>query len=96
LPFFQAMPAGAGAAGGSARRGASGICLCGPFFIALVTGIFYIGMTYLGQAGLETVAEGASRMLLTGRAQTVRVTNASGGTDVGMSAADFKTPSATA
>jgi Flp pilus assembly protein TadG len=68
----------------------------GPFFIALVTGIFYIGMTYLGQAGLETVAEGASRMLLTGRAQTVRVTNASGGTDVGMSAADFKTPSATA
>lgn len=62
----------------------------GPFFIALVTGIFYIGMTYLGQAGLETVAEGASRMLLTGRAQTVTVTNAGGGTDVGMTAADFK------
>ena len=61
-----------------------------PPFIALLTGIFYIALTYLGQAGLETAVESAGRTMMTGQAQTTTVTNSSGGTDVGMSAVDFK------
>lgn len=61
-----------------------------PPFIALLTGIFYIALTYLGQAGLETAVESAGRLMMTGQAQTATVTNSSGGTDVGMTAADFK------
>lgn len=63
----------------------------GPPFIALLTGILYIALANVGQSGLETAAESAARLVMTGQAQSGSVTNAANGTDIGMTAADFKT-----
>ena len=57
----------------------------GPPFIVLITGIMYIALAYMAQDGLETTAEEAGRLMLTGEAQT-----ATDGSDVGLSEADFK------
>ena len=62
----------------------------GPPFIALLTGILYIALADVGQSGLETAAESAGRLVMTGQAQSGSVTNAANHTDVGMTAADFK------
>ena len=60
----------------------------GPMFIALLMGILSIGLTYLTQGGLETAAETAARLVMTGQAQTIKVT---GNSTAGMTAANFKT-----
>jgi Flp pilus assembly protein TadG len=60
--------------------------IVGPAFIALLLAILYTMMIYLSQQMLETAAQSAGRLLLTGSAQTTRLTNG----HVGMSAADFK------
>lgn len=65
--------------------------MVGPPFLALLTGILYIALANVGQSGLETAAETAARLVMTGQAQSGSVTNAANGTDVGMTAADFKT-----
>ena len=57
-----------------------------PVFIAFLLGTLYIMLIYVAQQMLETAAEGAGRLLLTGTAQTS--TLASG--HVGMTAEDFK------
>lgn len=62
----------------------------GPLFIALLTGILYIALVNIAQSGLETAVESAGRLVLTGEAQSGSVQNASNGTDVGMTAIDFK------
>lgn len=59
--------------------------IVGPAFIALLTGIFYVAMAFLTQQGLETAAQGAGRMFLTGLAQTATI-----GSAKGMSATTFK------
>lgn len=64
--------------------------LVGPPFLALLTGILYIALADVGQSGLETAAESAARLVMTGQAQSGSVTNAANTTDVGMTAADFK------
>ena len=56
-----------------------------PVFIAFLLGTLYIMLIYVAQQMLETAAEGAGRLLLTGTAQTS--TLASG--HVGMTAEDF-------
>jgi len=60
--------------------------IVGPAFIALLLAILYTMMIYLSQQMLETAAQSAGRLLLTGSAQTTRLTNG----HVGMSASDFK------
>jgi Flp pilus assembly protein TadG len=60
--------------------------IVGPVFIAFLLALMYTMLIYLAQQMLETAAEGAGRLLLTGVAQT---TQASNGT-VGLSASDFK------
>lgn len=60
--------------------------IVGPAFIALLLAIAYTMLIYLAQQMLETAAEGAGRLLLTGFVQT---TQAPDGT-VGLSASDFK------
>ncbi len=62
----------------------------GPLFMALLTGILYIALADIGQAGLETAAETAGRLVMTGEAQSGSVTNTANGIDVGMTALDFK------
>jgi Flp pilus assembly protein TadG len=64
--------------------------LAGPLFLALLTGILYIALADVGQSGLETATESAARLVMTGLAQSGSVRNAANGTDVGMTAADFK------
>lgn len=59
--------------------------LVGPAFIALLTGVFYVAMAFLTQQGLETAAQGAGRMFMTGLAQTATI-----GGNKGMSAATFR------
>jgi len=59
--------------------------MVGPAFIALLTSIFYVAMAFLTQQGLETAAQGAGRMFMTGLAQTATIGGAKG-----MSAATFK------
>lgn len=61
--------------------------IVGPAFIALLLAILYTMMIYLAQQMLETTAEGAGRLMLTGFAQTTRAPNGT----VGLSASDFKT-----
>ena len=60
--------------------------IVGPAFIALLLAILYTMCIYLAQQMLETAAQSAGRLLLTGVAQTSRMANG----NVGMSAADFK------
>jgi Flp pilus assembly protein TadG len=60
--------------------------IVGPAFIALLLAIMYTMLIYLAQQMLETTAEGAGRLMLTGFAQTTRAPNGT----VGLSASDFK------
>ena len=92
-----AVPVGSGA-----RRAFAALCrdtsgaaaveyaMVGLPFLSLLTGVLYLMLNYIAQQGLETTAESAARMLLTGMAQSSTVTNGST-TDLGMTAADFKT-----
>ena len=58
----------------------------GPPFIVLITGVLYIALAYLAQDGLESATESASRLMLTGVAQT-----ATYGGHTGLSSSDFQT-----
>jgi Flp pilus assembly protein TadG len=60
--------------------------IVGPAFIALLLAILYTMFVFLTQQMLETAAQSAGRMLLTGAAQTTTMANG----NVGMSASDFK------
>lgn len=60
--------------------------IVGPAFIALLLAILYTMSIYLAQQMLETAAQSAGRLLLTGTAQTSKMSNG----NVGMTAADFK------
>lgn len=60
--------------------------IVGPAFIALVLAILYTMLIFLAQQMLETAAQGAGRLFLTGAAQTVTLANG----NVGMTANDFK------
>ncbi len=70
------------------RDGAVAIefAIVAPAFIALLLAILYTALIFLAQQMLETAAQGAGRLLLTGSAQSMKVSNG----DVGMTAADFK------
>ncbi len=57
-----------------------------PGLIALILAILYTALCFLAQQMLESAAEGASRMVLTGAAQTIKL----GSGRIGMNAADFK------
>jgi Flp pilus assembly protein TadG len=57
-----------------------------PAFIAFLLGTLYMMMIYAAQQMLETTAEDAGRLLLTGTAQTSTLGNG----HVGMTATDFK------
>lgn len=60
--------------------------IVGPAFLACLLAILYTMSIYLAQQMLETTAEGAGRLMLTGFAQTTRAPNGT----VGLSASDFK------
>jgi Flp pilus assembly protein TadG len=60
--------------------------IVGPAFIALLLAILYTMLIYLAQQMLETAAQSAGRLLLTGSAQTTQLANG----HVGMTASDFK------
>jgi len=60
--------------------------IVGPAFIALLLAILYTMFIFLAQQMLETAAQSAGRMLLTGTAQTTTMANG----NVGMTASDFK------
>jgi Flp pilus assembly protein TadG len=60
--------------------------IVGPAFIALLLAILYTMFIFLAQQMLETAAQSAGRMLLTGSAQTTTLANG----HVGMTASDFK------
>jgi len=60
--------------------------IVGPAFIALILAILNTMLIYFAQEGLETAAESAARLILTGAAQTTTLSNG----HVGMTAADFK------
>lgn len=70
------------------RKGVVAIefAIVGPAFIALLLGILYTMSIYLAQQMLETAAQSAGRLLLTGAVQTSKMANG----NVGMSASDFK------
>ena len=63
--------------------------LLAPMFLALMLAITNTLMVYLAQEGLETAAENAARLMLTGQAQTFQSYNGSTVT-TGMTAAQFK------
>jgi Flp pilus assembly protein TadG len=60
--------------------------IIGPAFIALLLAILYTMFVFLAQQMLETAAQSAGRLLLTGSAQTTTMANG----NVGMTASDFK------
>lgn len=60
--------------------------LIAPAFVALLLAILYTAMIFLAQQMLQTTAQSAARLLLTGGAQTMKMSNG----DVGMTAGDFK------
>ena len=60
--------------------------LVAPPFLALLIAILNTAMIYVAQEGLETAAESAARIMMTGQAQTMTLANG----HVGMTAADFK------
>jgi len=60
--------------------------IVGPALIALLLAIMYTMLIYLAQQMLETTADTAGRLFLTGAAQTMTLSNG----HVGMQAADFK------
>ena len=59
-------------------------------FMALLTGILYIALANVAQGGLETAAESAARLIVTGQAQSGTVTDSSNNTHTGLTQADFK------
>ncbi|MDB5701475.1 MAG: pilus assembly protein [Sphingomonadales bacterium] len=60
--------------------------LIGPAFLALLLAVLYTMFIFLAQQMLETAAQSAARILLTGAAQTTTLANG----NVGMNANDFK------
>lgn len=70
------------------RGGAAAIefAIVAPALFALLLAILYTALIFLAQQMLETASQSASRLLLTGAAQTMKMSNG----DNGMSAADFK------
>lgn len=70
------------------RKGMAALefAIVGPAFLALLLAILYTMLIFLAQQMLETAAQSAGRLLLTGSAQTMRLANG----NVGMSANDFK------
>jgi Flp pilus assembly protein TadG len=60
--------------------------IVGPAFLALLLAILYTMLIYLAQQMLETAAQSAGRLMLTGTAQTTQLANG----HVGMTATDFK------
>jgi len=70
------------------RDGAAAIefAIVAPAFVALLLAILYTALIYLAQQMLETAAQGAGRLMLTGTSQTIKLANGT----VGMSASDFK------
>lgn len=70
------------------REGAAAIefAIVAPAFFALLLAILYTMSIYLAQQMLETAAQDAGRLILTGSAQTMQLANG----HVGMSASDFK------
>lgn len=69
--------------------GASAVefAIVGPAFIALLLAILYMALIFLAQQMLQTTAQSAGRLLLTGSAQTLQL---SGAKYVGLSSTDFK------
>ena len=69
------------------RDGVAGLefAIVGPAFLALLLAILYTVMIYLAQQMLQTSAESAGRLLLTGSAQTMSTNG-----HTGMTSADFK------
>lgn len=60
--------------------------IVGPAFIALVLAVLYTALIFLAHQMLETAALASARLLTTGSAQTIKLTNG----HVGMSASDMK------
>lgn len=60
--------------------------IIGPALLALILAILYTMLIYLAQQMLETAAQSAGRLLLTGSAQTTQLANG----NIGMTADDFK------
>lgn len=59
--------------------------LVGPMTIALIVAILHTALVFLAQQGLQSAAESASRLIMTGQAQKY-----AGSNYTGMTAADFK------
>lgn len=70
------------------RKGVSALefAIVGPAFLALLLAILYTMLIYLAQQMLETAAQSAGRLMLTGIAQNTQLTNG----HTGMTASDFK------
>ncbi|KUR75613.1 TadE/TadG family type IV pilus assembly protein [Novosphingobium sp. FSW06-99] len=60
-----------------------------PALVALIVAILQTALAFLAQEGLETAAESAARLLLTGQAQTFQTSTSASGTS-GMSGAQFQ------
>jgi Flp pilus assembly protein TadG len=70
------------------RKGVTALefAIVAPVFLALLLAILYTMLIYLAQQMLETAAQSAGRLMLTGAVQTTQLTNG----HVGMTASDFK------
>jgi len=70
------------------REGVSALefAIVAPVFLGLLLAILYTMLIYLAQQMLETAAQSAGRLMLTGIAQNTQLANG----HVGMSASDFK------
>lgn len=70
------------------RKGMAALefAIIGPALLALLLAILYTMLIYLAQQMLETAAQSAGRLMLTGSAQTTQLANG----QVGMTANDFK------
>jgi Flp pilus assembly protein TadG len=60
-----------------------------PLFLALLIAILQISIVYIAQGMLETTAEAAARLILTGQAQTYSGTSSTGATYTGMTQSDY-------
>ncbi len=72
------------------RKGATLVefAILAPLFLALLIAIFQISIVYIAQAMLETTAESAARLILTGQAQTYSGTSGTT-TYTGMTQSDY-------
>ena len=68
----------------------------GPMFLALVIAVIQLALVALAQQGLETAAEQAARLIMTGQAQNYQGTDAGGNAYTGMTQADFRSAVCTA